>query len=94
MSSQTSAAVAAPKPIMSHRQILFVIFGLMAGMFLSALDQTVVGTAIRTIGDDLHGLSQQAWVTTGYLILSTIASAQSTRATSSPSSASPASSAR
>ncbi|MEY9951901.1 EmrB/QacA subfamily drug resistance transporter [Leifsonia sp. EB34] len=72
MSSQTSAAVSAPKPIMSHRQILFVIFGLMAGMFLSALDQTVVGTAIRTIGDDLHGLSQQAWVTTGYLILSTI----------------------
>ena len=57
---------------MSHRQILFVIFGLMAGMFLSALDQTVVGTAIRTIGDDLHGLSQQAWVTTGYLIVSTI----------------------
>ncbi|MDN4597747.1 MDR family MFS transporter [Leifsonia virtsii] len=72
MSSQTSAATAAPKPIMSHREILFVIFGLMAGMFLSALDQTVVGTAIRTIGDDLHGLSQQAWVTTGYLILSTI----------------------
>ena len=57
---------------MSHRQILFVIFGLMAGMFLSALDQTVVGTAIRTIGDDLHGLSQQAWVTTSYLIVSTI----------------------
>ena len=59
-------------PLMSHRQILFVIFGLMAGMFLSALDQTVVGTAIRTIGDDLHGLSQQAWVTTAYLIVSTI----------------------
>lgn len=72
MSSQTATANAAPKPIMSHREILFVIFGLMAGMFLSALDQTVVGTAIRTIGDDLHGLSQQAWVTTGYLILSTI----------------------
>ncbi|WP_431219351.1 MDR family MFS transporter [Leifsonia xyli] len=72
MSSQTAAATAAPKPIMSHREILLVIFGLMAGMFLSALDQTVVGTAIRTIGDDLHGLSEQAWVTTGYLILSTI----------------------
>ncbi len=57
---------------MSHRQIMFVIFGLMAGMFLSALDQTVVGTAIRTIGDDLHGLSLQAWVTTAYLIVSTI----------------------
>ena len=59
--------------IMTHRQILFVIYGLMAGMFLSALDQTVVGTSIRTISDDLHGLSQQAWVTTAYLIVSTIA---------------------
>ena len=64
---------AAPaKPIMTHRQILLVIYGLMAGMFLSSLDQTIVGTAIRTIGDDLHGLDQQAWVTTAYLIASTI----------------------
>lgn len=68
----TPAQTPASTPLMSHRQILFVIFGLMAGMFLSALDQTVVGTAIRTIGDDLHGLSQQAWVTTSYLIVSTI----------------------
>lgn len=60
------------KPIMSHRQIMLVIYGLMAGMFLSSLDQTIVGTAIRTIGDDLHGLDQQAWVTTAYLITSTI----------------------
>jgi EmrB/QacA subfamily drug resistance transporter len=59
--------------LMTHRQILFVIFGLMAGMFLSSLDQTIVGTAIRTIGDDLHGLDHQAWVTTAYLICSTIA---------------------
>ncbi|GAB3799684.1 hypothetical protein GCM10028798_13090 [Humibacter antri] len=57
---------------MTHRQILLVIYGLMAGMFLSSLDQTIVGTAIRTIGDDLHGLEQQAWVTTAYLITSTI----------------------
>jgi EmrB/QacA subfamily drug resistance transporter len=58
---------------MTHRQILFVIYGLMAGMFLSSLDQTVVSTSIRTIADDLHGLSEQAWVTTAYLIVSTIA---------------------
>lgn len=45
----------------------------LASWFLSALDQTVVGTAIRTISDDFHGLSQQAWVTTAYLIVSTIA---------------------
>jgi EmrB/QacA subfamily drug resistance transporter len=52
---------------------MFVLFGLMAGMFLSALDQSVVGTAMRTIADDLNGLSAQAWVTTAYLITSTIA---------------------
>lgn len=57
---------------MTHRQIMFVIFGLMAGMFLSSLDQTIVGTSMRTIADDLDGLSQQAWVTTAYLIVSTI----------------------
>ena len=45
----------------------------MIGMFLAALDQTIVATSIRTIGDDLHGLSLQAWVTTAYLITSTIA---------------------
>ncbi|TCJ30264.1 DHA2 family efflux MFS transporter permease subunit [Nocardioides jejuensis] len=44
----------------------------MAGMLLAALDQTIVGTAIRTISDDLSGLSIQAWVTTAYLITSTI----------------------
>ncbi len=62
----------ASEPLMSHRQIMLVIYGLMAGMFLSALDQTIVGTAIRTIGDDLHGLDQQAWVTTAYLIAATV----------------------
>ncbi|WP_179498758.1 MDR family MFS transporter [Leifsonia sp. AK011] len=58
---------------MTHRQILLVIAGLMAGMFLSSLDQTIVGTSMRTIADDLDGLSLQAWVTTAYLITSTIA---------------------
>src|SRR5437588_87710 len=57
---------------LSHRQILEVLSGLMLGMFLAALDQTIVASAIRTIGDDLHGLSIQAWVTTAYLITSTI----------------------
>ena len=58
---------------LTHRQILTILGGLMMGMFLGALDQTIVATAIRTIGDDLNGLSLQAWVTTAYLITSTIA---------------------
>lgn len=70
---QQAQAIADAGGVMTHRQILFVIFGLMAGMFLSALDQTIVGTSMRTIADDLSGLSLQAWVTTAYLITSTIA---------------------
>ncbi|ARF54281.1 MFS transporter [Streptomyces gilvosporeus] len=79
MSTSTSPPVA-DKPAaipgsggLSHRQILTILSGLMLGMFLAALDQTIVSTSIRTIADDLHGLSQQAWATTAYLITSTIA---------------------
>ena len=57
---------------LSHKEIILILIGLMSGMFLSALDQSVVGTAMRTIADDLKGLELQAWVTTAYLITSTI----------------------
>jgi len=57
---------------LSHRQILAILSGLMLGMFLAALDQTIVATSIRTIADDLKGLSIQAWATTAYLITATI----------------------
>jgi EmrB/QacA subfamily drug resistance transporter len=56
----------------THRQILTILSGLMLGMFLAALDQTVVSTAIRTIADDLQGFELQAWATTSFLITSTI----------------------
>jgi len=69
---QQAQAIKDAGGVMTHRQILFVIFGLMAGMFLSSLDQTIVSTSMRTIADDLDGLSQQVWVTTAYLILATI----------------------
>jgi EmrB/QacA subfamily drug resistance transporter len=61
-----------PGAQLSHRQVLQILGGLMLGLFLAALDQTIVASAIRTIGDDLHGLSAQAWVTTAYLITATI----------------------
>ncbi|WP_018686761.1 MFS transporter [Actinokineospora enzanensis] len=65
-------AVQEPKPALTHRQIVVILSGLMLGMFLAALDQTIVGTSIRTIADDLDGLSLQAWATTAYLITSTV----------------------
>jgi EmrB/QacA subfamily drug resistance transporter len=70
--SSTSATAPATDGALTHKQILTILTGLMLGMFLAALDQTIVATAIRTIGDDLNGLSAQAWVTTAFLITSTI----------------------
>ncbi|MGY1680754.1 MDR family MFS transporter [Geodermatophilus sp. SYSU D01176] len=66
------AAAPAEDGAFSHRQILTIIAGLMVAMFLAALDQTVVATAIRTIADDLQGYDLQAWATTAFLITSTI----------------------
>ncbi len=57
----------------SHRQILVILSGLILAMFLAALDQTVVSTSIYKIGLSLDGLTAQAWVTTAFLITSTIA---------------------
>ena len=57
---------------MNQRQIWVVLIGLMSGMFLAALDQSVVSSAMRTIADDLDGLALQAWATTAYLITSTV----------------------
>jgi EmrB/QacA subfamily drug resistance transporter len=72
MSTTSAAPAATPSGQLSHRQILTILSGLILGMFLSALDQTIVSTAIKTIGNDLDGLSAQAWVTTAFLITSTI----------------------
>ncbi len=75
MATRTAAekTEAAPSPAgLTHKQILTILVGLLLGMLLAALDQTIVSTAIRTIGDDLHGLNIQAWVTTAYLITSTV----------------------
>jgi EmrB/QacA subfamily drug resistance transporter len=57
---------------LSHRQVLIVFSGLMLGMFLAALDQTIVGTALPTIVNSLHGLNHISWVVTAYLLTSTI----------------------
>ena len=67
-----SPPAAAPRAF-THSQIMTVLGGLMLGILLAALDQTIVSTAIRTIADDLHGLDLQAWATTAYLITATIA---------------------
>jgi len=70
MSKTTSPRL--PGEVLTHRQTITVMVGLMLGMFLSSLDQTIVSTSIYTIANDLDGLSLQAWATTAYLITSTV----------------------
>jgi EmrB/QacA subfamily drug resistance transporter len=58
------------KPITNNVVVIFV--ALMLAVFLAALDQTIVATALPTIVGDLHGVSDLTWVTTAYLLTSTI----------------------
>ena len=57
---------------LSPRQIRLVFVGLMLGMLLAALDQTIVATALPTIVGDLGGLNHLSWVVTSYLLASTV----------------------
>ena len=70
----TSPTVTAKPPEtegFTHRQILMVMSGLMLGLFLAALDQTIVSTALPTIVGDFHRSNLLSWVITAYLLAST-----------------------
>ncbi len=56
---------------LGRRRILLIMAGLMLGMMLASLDQTIVATALPTIAGDLRGLSHLSWVITAYLLAST-----------------------
>jgi EmrB/QacA subfamily drug resistance transporter len=63
----------APPPAMSHREILVVLGGLMTGLFLVAVSQTIVATALPTIAGELGGVDLIAWIVTAYLLAATVA---------------------
>ena len=56
---------------LTHRQIQVIYFGLMLGVLVSSLDQTIVATALPTIVGDLGGLNHLSWVITAYLLAAT-----------------------
>jgi len=60
----------APKSL-THKEIMFVLSGLMVGLLLAALDQTIVSTALKSIVEDFNGLTHYTWVVTAYLLTST-----------------------
>src|SRR5207248_3387489 len=65
-------AVNAQSDALRHRQVLIAFTGLLLGMLLGALDQTILATALPTIVGELGGLSALSWVVTAYLLTSTV----------------------
>jgi EmrB/QacA subfamily drug resistance transporter len=68
-------APSGPQPgrwVLSHGDIRTIVFGLMLAMFLAALNQTIVATALPTIGRDFGDFELLPWVVTSYLLTSTV----------------------
>lgn len=57
---------------LSHSEIMVIMTAIMITVFLGALDQTIVSTALPTIVRDLNGLNEYSWVATAYLLTSAI----------------------
>src|SRR5262245_41940250 len=61
-----------PEPqALSHPEIRTIVLGIMLAMFLGALDQTIVATALPTIGRHFGNLDDLSWVVTAYLLTGT-----------------------
>lgn len=58
--------------LLTQRRIWIIFAALIAGMLLSSLDQTIVSTAMPTIVGQLGGVEHQVWLTTAYLLATTI----------------------
>ena len=72
MSTATSPRTAAGPLLLTQKRIWVIFSALIAGMLLSSLDQTIVSTAMPTIVGKLGGVEHQAWITTAYLLATTI----------------------
>ncbi|MCK0210035.1 MFS transporter [Starkeya koreensis] len=56
---------------LSHAEIRVIVTGVMVAMFLSALDQTIIATALPTIGSQFGDLESLSWIVTAYLLTGT-----------------------
>ncbi len=66
-----SYASASAYPL-GRRRTLIVFAGLMLGMLLAALNQTIVSTALPRIVADLGGFEQYSWIFSAYMLASTV----------------------
>jgi EmrB/QacA subfamily drug resistance transporter len=61
----------APRAPLTQREVRTILMSLMLTMFLAALDQTIVATALPTIGRQFQDVSSLSWVISAYLLAST-----------------------
>ncbi|MBI4306467.1 MAG: MFS transporter, partial [Chloroflexi bacterium] len=57
---------------MTPRQVRLTLGGVMLSIFLASLDQTIVATALPRIVADLGGFDRYTWITTAYILASTV----------------------
>ena len=78
MTTTTAEAEQAPQTLSqpasetSHKGVLLVFAGLLIAMLLASLDQMIFSTALPTIVGELHGVEHMVWITTAYILASTI----------------------
>ncbi|MBI2861560.1 MAG: MFS transporter [Chloroflexi bacterium] len=77
--AQTLDKPLSPRPVrqslrvsVSRRRLIAILVGIMLGMLLAALDQTIVGTAMPKVIAELNGLEHYAWVATVYMLAATV----------------------
>src|SRR4051794_6935293 len=66
-----AGATAAQPASLTHPEILRIIAGVLMAMFLAALDQTIIATALPTVGRELGDFDLLPWVVTSYLLTAT-----------------------
>src|SRR3989441_13288248 len=74
MPEEKTSPLPGPQPgrwVLSHGEIRTIVLGLRLAMFLAALNQPIVATALPTIGRDLRNFEMLPWVVTAYLLTST-----------------------
>jgi MFS family permease len=60
----------APPPTLSHAETQLIVWGMLLPVFMASLDQTILASALPTIGRDLGDLHSLPWLVTAYLIAS------------------------
>jgi len=68
----SSHAPFAERAALSEREVTTIVTGVLLIVFLAALDQTIVATALPTMSAELHGVDHISWIVSGYLLAATV----------------------